>query len=350
MHPKAYEKAETYRLQLAGNNKLLPGARLLNILEGKNIVRMNTEQFIEQLVATKPPMIFAESEVYGNGIDWNQNELSILGDIGIAVPVTIFDNGKHVSPGIHFPFLQGTLLYIPGALLRNGKNNTPADWNEVVKENEIDPIAYQVLYERRLLPLLFYANVNAKKENHKALITIPGIGCGQFAGPFRGKMGIYLKDAIIALLNKYAAQLPHIKIVYYDPYSECENEQLIFEHLSLRIRPLRNGNEKKHQLCSPCDYQENESEDFNDYRLYSIVAWDHVSWPGNDFYAGSRSTDDGVKAAATNSMGIMTGIKGEYNVETFKYEPPINYRDWLNVVSDKKLTIKVENNLLVLPC
>jgi len=40
--------------------------------------------------------------------------------------------------------------------------------------------------------------------------------------------------------------------------------------------------------------------------------WDHVSWPGNDFYGGSRSTDDGVKAAATDSMAALTGVEGRY--------------------------------------
>ena len=35
------------------------------------------------------------------------------------------------------------------------------------------------------------------------------------------------------------------------------------------------------------------------------MAWDYVSWPGNDFYGDLRNTDDGVKAAATNSMEVM---------------------------------------------
>jgi hypothetical protein len=46
-------------------------------------------------------------------------------------------------------------------------------------------------------------------------------------------------------------------------------------------------------------------------RLFSFVAWDHVSRPGNDFYGGARATDDGVKAAATNAMEVMTGGDGK---------------------------------------
>jgi hypothetical protein len=39
--------------------------------------------------------------------------------------------------------------------------------------------------------------------------------------------------------------------------------------------------------------------------LFSFVAW-----PGNDFYGGARSTDDGVKTAASKAMAVMTGSRG----------------------------------------
>ena len=73
------------------------------------------------------------------------------------------------------------------------------------------------------------------------------------------------------------------------------------------------------------------------------------SWPSNDFYGGSRATDDGVKAAATNSMAVMTGIEGQYNPVTFQYEPPTKYRDWAKVVQHNNLRIKVKYNLSILP-
>ena len=68
-----------------------------------------------------------------------------------------------------------------------------------------------------------------------------------------------------------------------------------------------------------------------------MVAWDHVSWPGNDYWIGAasslaicdaftrgmhmmltmigpvrpgkRCTDDGVKAAATDTMRALTGVE-----------------------------------------
>ena len=210
MHPQAYEKAEAYRIKLVSTSIKLSGSYLQQELQGKDISSLSTESFIEHLVATKQPLIFAESAVYGNGKDWNQIELSILGDMGVATRVEVYDDGKHFNPKVHKIPFTATLLYIPGALLRNGTGNKPADWDEVTRNGQIDSTAYQALYERRLLPLLIYANDHAKAQAKTALVTIPGLGCGQFAGPFIGKMGAYLKDAIIALLQKHAAHLPYV--------------------------------------------------------------------------------------------------------------------------------------------
>jgi len=79
------------------------------------------------------------------------------------------------------------------------------------------------------------------------------------------------------------------------------------------------------------------------------VAWDHVSWPGNDFYIGSRATDDGVKAAATNSMAMITGIEGYYNTQTNMYQPPNAYKNWEDVVRKEQIQLNVKDNLVVLP-
>ena len=100
------------------------------------------------------------------------------------------------------------------------------------------------------------------------------------------------------------------------------------------VRPLKaSGNSGKSQLCRPVAYAEAD-DDFSNCALYSIVAWDHVSWPGNDLFIGSRGTDDGVKAAATDSMSVLTGVEGEYDVACAKYQPPQPYRNWEAVVED----------------
>ena len=348
IHPEAYQKAEAYRIYLVTNGINEAGLYLQRELQGKALAMLNTESFIEDLFATKLPLIYAESAVYGNGNDWNQTELSILGDIGVATSVEIYDDGKFFTPSVHKTPVSATLLFIPGALLRNGKGNKPADWTEVTQDSQFNPIGYQALYERRLLPLLIYANNQAKLVDKKAFITIPGLGCGQFAGPFTGQLGSHLKDALVALLQKHADKLPSVKALYYDPYTECQNERREFGTLSLLVRPLAKGNEDKPQLCEPVHYTET-GDDYNDCLLFSVVAWDHVSWPGNDFYGGSRNTDDGVKAAATNSMEVMTGIEGKYNPVTYHYEPPTNYFKWVEVVKKNNLRITVQKNLSILP-
>ena len=348
IHPEAYQKADTYRLELISKGLSTAGLYLQRALQGLEIEKLNTEAFIEHLFATKPTLIFAESAVYGNGKDWNQSELSILGDIGVATLVEVYDDGKHHQPRLHESPFTAILLFIPGALLRNGNGNTPVDWDEVTLNNHINPLTYLALYERRLLPLFIYANEQAKLADKSAFITLPGLGCGQFAGAFEKQLGVHLKNALVAILTEHARLLPYLKAVYFDPYNECENERIEFGSVSLLVRPLTKGNQNKSQLCPPTAYAE-EGDDYSNCLLFSIVAWDHVSWPGNDFYAGSRSTDDGVKAAATNSMMAMTGIKGKYNTVTHCYEPPPNYKTWTEVVKQNNLKIKVTQNLSVLP-
>jgi hypothetical protein len=136
--------------------------------------------------------------------------------------------------------------------------------------------------------------------------------------------------------------------VLYDPYSECDNDRIEIDGISLFVRPLLKGNANKPQLCLPQTYAE-DGDDFSNLELFSFVAWDHVSWPGNDFYIGARSTDDGVKAAATNTMAVMTGIEGAYNSSVNKYQPPGAYATWEEVISKNQIQLEVANNLLVLP-
>jgi hypothetical protein len=325
----------------------MPGERLGQKLKKLDIFSIAIDEFIELLLRTKRPQIFAEFEVYGNGMDWNQAELSILGDISIVTPVTVYDNGRHRQPDLHEVPFAATLIFTPGALLRNGHNITPVDLAEVMRDGEFDRSGYYQLYERRLLPGFIYANERAKQNGKMALITIPGMGCGQFAGIFRGQLGSKLRDVLITLLQTYAGNFSNIKAVYYDPYRECENERIEIDNISFFVRPLTKGNLHKPQLCQPQTYAET-GDDFTKCKLFSFVAWDHVSWPGNDFYVGGRSTDDGVKAAATNTMAVMTGVEGSYDPRRHHYCPPATYSTWKEVISQRKIQLEVVNNIQVL--
>lgn len=323
------------------------GKYIYKALKDKELEHHSVEDFLEILFQTKQPQIFAESAIYGNGRDWNLTELGILGDISVAVPVTIYDNGQHRSPLVHTTPFEGVLLYTPGALLRNDAGNEPADWSAVTQASLLDYKKYYNLYERRLLPLLVYANNEGFQVNKKAFITIPGLGCGMFAGRFQGKLGILLKRVLVDLLEKYGNQFSNIQAIYYDPYQECTNERLEIEGISLMVRPLTQGNSGQSQLAQLSVFEET-GDDFSNCLLFSVVAWDHVSWPGNDFYINSRATDDGVKAAATNSMYAMTGIEGTYNKQTYTYQPPAPYQNWNEVIVKNQLNLRLKGNLLVL--
>lgn len=308
------------------------GKRLKDNLAGIELAKLTEAEFLDALLNTKSPQIFAESAVAGDGSDWNLTELGILGDISIAVPVTIFDNGHHTAPIPHAEPFPGTLVFTPGALLRNGSCLTPADWDEVTQTGgELDPAGYYGLYERRLLPVFHHVNANAAAQGKPALLTIPGLGCGCFAGPFAGHLGAEMQAVIERFLTHHGESFPHIKAAYYDPFNECTNSRQEIHGISMMVRPLRQGNATKSQLCPPTAYAD-DGDDFSDCILFSIVAWDHVSWPGNDYFGGSRCTDDGVKAAATDSMAMLTGIEGRYDPHRGAYLPPAPYRTWDDVV------------------
>lgn len=342
-----YQRAQDYLGKLQAGQQA--GVNLQQRLSHLDMVSFTVETMLEQLVRTKRPQIFAESAVAGDGSDWNLTELGLLGDIAIAAPVTFFDNGRHQNPDVHHPPFTGMLLFVPGALLRNGRSHTPADWNEVVTANDqIDEDAYFRLYERRLLLSFLYVNEQMRQRGKQAFVTVPGLGCGQFAGPFQGQLGEKLKRTLQAFVFKHAAAFTHIRAVYYDPYQECQNERINLNGLSFLVRPLTHGNESKPQLCHPIAYEE-PGDDFSNCELVSVVAWDHVSWPGNDFYLGARATDDGVKGAATDITAVMTGIPGHYNPQTCQYEPPSGYQDWQEVIYQNRIEIDVLNTLVILP-
>jgi hypothetical protein len=345
-NPQTYQKAIDYLDRLKAGEKA--GEYLHHKLKNIDLDLVTIPEFIELLMQTKRPKIFAESAVFGNGIDWNQSELSILGDLSIVTPVTVYDNGKHRNPDLHQVPFAATLIFTPGALLQNGHNLTPADWMEVTSDGVFNADGYYRLYERRLLPALIYINALVKQHGKKAVITIPGMGCGQFAGIFRGQLGAELKQVLVRFLQAYAGDFSDIHAVYYDPYSECDNDRIEIESISLFVRPLLRGNANKPQLCLPQTYAE-DGDDFSNCELFSFVAWDHVSWPGNDFYLNARSTDDGVKAAATNVMQVMTGIEGTYNPQIERYCQPGEYENWKEVVQKNRVQLELKHNFIILP-
>lgn len=328
-----------------------PGTYVKVILERKKLNEelpdISAEKLFKSILASKKPQIFAESAIKGGGLDWNDLELSILGDINIAVSVQVFDNMARGGIKVHAGPFEAELLYTPGCLLRGdrfvGGDRGLPDYKEVVHQGKINQAAYNALVDRRLFPILKYANEKSTAQQ-KALINIPGLGCGQFAGSFHGLLGSYLDISIKSLLQAHSKDLPHIALIRFDPYNECRNrqgEEERFGSLLYRVRPLLD-NPGKTQLCSPTDYQEKD-DDFSQCKLFKIVAWDHVSLPGNDFWTGGRQTDDGIAAAATDSMNAFASVEGHYHKQINKFVMPNGSANWI----DKAQPLTVTENLMV---
>lgn len=332
-------------------NTIKPGAYLKHQLDNDRVDlnEISNEQFIELLLWTKKPIIFAEIETRGDGTDWNKEELKILGDLSVAMQVKIYDNGVWYTNDPKFieyaEPINGTLLYVPGPLLDSSSMpRTTPDLQEILELNRIDQSKYNQLIDRRLTPVFHYINKSAAKQNVRAIVTIPGIGCGAFAGSFRGKMGKHLNLALQNILTEHSKSFENIACIRYDPHSECLNEERVFENVKYRVRPsVMNGG--KSLLCKPIEYQE-PGDNFVDCQLFKMVAWDHVSFPGNDFFGGSRSTDDGVSAAATNSMQIITGVEGKY--ERGKYLA-LGGKLWLKVVQEMGIKLEANSQNIFIP-
>ncbi|MBN1243469.1 MAG: ADP-ribosylglycohydrolase family protein [Spirochaetales bacterium] len=325
----------------------IAGARLRGVLRSRrfrHLDRLDGDKLLDALFRTRKPRAFAESEVAGDGSDWTPEELALLGDAGVAVPVTVFDDGRHAGPLVHEAPFGATLLFSAGALLRSDRGRA-AD-AELVPGGRVDPERYAALYERRLLPLLRFAAADARSRGRTAFVTVPGLGCGQFAGAFRGTLGPLLRDALARILGRHASALPGLRVLRYDPYDECADERLEFGAVSFLVRPFARSSNPLPQLLPPVDYAE-AGDDFSLCDLYSVVAWDHVSWPGNDFWAGARATDDGVKAAATDAMFVLSGFRGRYDAAGAAYLPPEGYLNWEDLARDAGLSFGAAGRLVV---
>ena len=296
-----------------------------------SIDEMDLGTFTQLIIQSKIPKIFAESDVYHDKRDWTLKEESILGDIGIHMPVSFFNDGGHYSSFTdHTPPISANLAYIPGALLRSDLSNTSADLEEVIVDGHFNQQRFNELYQRRLLPLLLNINSQAQNEGKLAAVTFPGIGTGQFAGIYGNIIKGAFRTALEYVLEQNEAKLTHIDIIHYDPYSGDEAQAKRIGQIDYRVSPS-----SIEATTGQLDYPKGSSA--QTHTLTSFVAWDQFSWPGNDFWPGSRTTDDGVKAASTDTMAVITGVKGVYNPKNGSYEPPQSYSNWKALARAKNI-------------
>ena len=195
---------------------------------------------------------------------------------------------------------------------------------------------YAAVLEERILPLFLYVQETASEP---ALVCLPGLGCGMFAGSFKGMISHLFIQTVRNILEKHRDRLTKIAMVYHYAYGPYESDLKYEEEISqtLRFVQWRNG---PSMLSRPSVI---DSAFHDGTPLYKFVAWDHFSWPGNDFFANSRQTDDGVSAAATSTMAsLLTQPVGI----TYRYERSKNKflafegdkeRSWLHMSPEQRL-------------
>lgn len=246
------------------------------------------ESIVQALLNSKDRLFFAES---GNISGWSFQEQRILGGISVVMKVQVFDDGTWYQPIPHNPPFEATLLFCPGPLLAR---TDCWDYNFIVSNRNIKEENYRLVLEERILPLLLYVQETAEEP---AIITIPGLGCGMFAGIFQGWIDRLFIDTLRSILADNSERLSKIALVYHYAFGPEDPELRYEEDISntMKFVQWRNG---PPLLSAPEAIERTLSE----APLYKVVAWDHFSWPGNDFFANARQTDDGVSSAATSSM------------------------------------------------
>ena len=336
---ETHEKFRKYHKDLLEKNAKA-GAYLQQKLANKDLNTLTDEQFIECLVQTKPDQIFAESTYYNGDTNWNGRELGLLGDLSCVIPTKAYDNGTWSHPDPHTNPLDVTLIYVPGPLLRSDypKNEKP-DLDEVSPGGVFNSEAYYHMIQRRLLPGLLHTNAAAALKGEELFVTVPGIGCGQFSGKFAKIIHSEFEKALNRLLKEHGAQLTQVKAVWYDNFDK-EPATRNVNGIDFLIRPLLKGGLP--QLCSPKRYDDKYAQ----CKLVSLVAWDHVSKPGNDYWPGARATDDGVKGAATDTMPALSGYKGVYQVDRVVPEeaPEMNWSDYTRMKQEGGVLLRVAEN------
>ena len=107
-----------------------------------------SDQLIHALLNSKERLFFAESASISG---WTHLEQRILGGLGVAMEVMVFDDGTWVSPTCYRPPISATLLFCPGPLLAR---SDCWDYKTIITEDGLDIDVYDKVLEERVLPLL----------------------------------------------------------------------------------------------------------------------------------------------------------------------------------------------------
>lgn len=261
-----------------------------------------------QLTGRKPKF-FSETELHWMN-DNERNEFKRQSEVIFhESDVTVYDNGFHENPIVFKEPFVADLWFVSGVLLNGFDGGLDSD---ILKEDDFQT-AYNDRYNSRLYNT--FVSINSDNENTHT-VTMPALGCGCFANVDLRK---HIKSNFKAMILNFFSSHTFLNIqsVFVDLYDESDKfEMYRFENMNVVFH------NSKYSKIGQFDFVDNSAS-----MKHSIVAWDMVSYPGNDFWTNHRQTDDGVKAAATNVMSKMTGCEGYYDRKKFKYLPK-DYRLW----------------------
>jgi hypothetical protein len=300
------------------------GLLLRKALKGVNLKTLTPEKFIQYIINTKKPKNFAEvilaSPECRKASGYSDSDLEILACIGTVMPSYAHNNGGHYKTfknyAIPLPCLMG---YVSAPLFTQDKGSL--DDAMLSHHLVVDTTHYNREIEKRLLPILIEMNSQASAFGKKLKVTIPGLGCGLFAGPYgdQGNRSIYsdLNHALKELIKNHAAELTHIEGIYFDTYmGVIEAESMDISGIKYQCVASSRQSGEQTQLELNAEERQN-----SEIMLGTIVAADLLSWAGNDMWANSRATDEGVKGGSTLTLVQITCslCPARYQLDDFKY-------------------------------
>ena len=315
-------------------NPTIMGQRLRKVFENTNdIEQLTTADLINALLKTKKPQIFPEhlkSGLLGNGRDWTKQEAQLLGRIGLKIEVQAYSKQTY-NPTLEDKLQSPhpvTVLVTNGALLKGnetGECKDGCDQEEVCENGSLNKEKLKKYFEARLLPLLLQANQDA--GNQGGLVTIPGLGAGAFAGGKKFSDGQAITSQLGNIYREIIAEnkdkLKNIKGIIYDKFDPPVSEPIVISGSNIKFIEEACSNDKGKQRIGSGQLALPEEHDkaFKGCKLYTVIAGDHVAFPGNDMYLNSCHTHEGGIGARTNLLGVITGIEGEYIEQEAKFLP-----------------------------
>lgn len=310
---------------------------------GKKIKDVNTLELYQALLRTRLPVFFAERDGKFDGSDWNETEYQILALAADTTEVEAYDNGSSgYKTAIPFVYHEKPerlhLLHCFAPIFKKGS----PDYKRIVDENgNIKYIEYYITIRDRLLPELLKYNNYLGGNKLSGIVNIPGIGCGEYAGEFKGLIGTFLNRAIQDILKIYSGNLKNITGVIFDPFNECEGQLEEIGHIKYCVAPSAEkypkpllANDGKvmvlGQLASTKERIEFIDKLFPDKWVkpneegvepLTVNPGDMLSGKGCDVVAGHKVTGDGRNVGGTDAMAVHTGVEGIY----YKYNEGTEY-------------------------